>query len=648
MKTKTLITILISMASFFSCSDRSGAEFEVSLEGQLVETDVNKGKWPKWMFGDALYARDREWNVYAGKLTRTEWQKAEKVFVCGHGQNEFGDMNLSQGDDGSLYGLDCYMEDNMVYRNTLIALTKIQHPDNMAAIKNPGNWEKYDLTQMPPFELCGDNFIVLSDSTILTVGTPLDDIHHIFSVLNFKNQTVTPLDYWPNDSTPEVLDEEKLMVYTHGSGIERNDKDRFLYWDDSGKLAFIFTIEGTKTNILSHIYSDHLPIPGIAKTPSFERIHCCADNDRIYLLYKNLTRKGEKMEQLDMKDPFPVGNIVEVYDWDGVKQQIIHLDTLGEEIMLSDDDKTLYLYSGYMQDGSDPYIYSYELNSRSTKSAPNLPQAKEAEADTTHILQIGEKAVDAELFDMQGEKHRLFEAFADGRYVLLDFWNLGCGACRQSESELMEVYERMKGRLEIVGINLDSISRWQNHEWSKHIVWKNWNDGKMWKGGIKSRYYDFNAAPFYVLLSPDGCILWEMAGYGAGDFLGIAEALNGPKQDNYYCPQLAVRRVDAKADGTRVSLRIYTQKGLWFNVAHDSYLTANGKKHKLTAADGIKLDENNTPQAKAYSVRVKYGLDINYCDFTLTFEPFESTPEAFDFKAGDGEDAFFIRNISLK
>ena len=283
--------------------------------------------------------------------------------MCGHGQNEFGDMNLSQGDDGALYGLDCYMEDNMVYRNKLIALTKIQHPDNMVAIKDPKNWEKYDLTQMPPFELCGDKFVVLSDSTILTVGTPLNDIHHIISVLNFKNQTVTPLDYWPNDSTPETLDEEKLMVYTSGSGIERNGKDRFLYWDDSGKFAFIFTIEGTKTNILSQIYDDLLPIPGIAKTPSLERIHCCADNDRIYLLYKNLTRKGEKMEQFDRKDPFPVGNTVEVYDWDGIKQQIIHLDTLGEEIMLSKDGKILYLYSGYMQDGSDPYIYSYDLGS---------------------------------------------------------------------------------------------------------------------------------------------------------------------------------------------------------------------------------------------------------------------------------------------
>ena len=284
-----------------------------------------------------------------------------------------------------------------------------------------------------------------------------------------------------------------------------------------------------------------------------------------------------------------------------------------------------------------------------SKNTTDSQKGFEQEAvDTLHILEVGEKAVDAELFDMQGNKHRLYEAFADGRYVLLDFWNLGCGACRQSESELLEVYERMKGRLEIVGINLDSIPRWQNHEWSKNIVWKNWNDGKGYKGGIKSHYYDWNAAPFYVLLSPDGRILWEMAGYGAGCFLGIAEALDGPKQDNYSCPQLAVRRVNANTDDTKVSFRIYIRQGLWFNIAHDSYLSANGKKYKLIAADGIKLDENNTPQVKAYAVRAKYGSDINYCDFTLAFEPFDTIPTTFDFKAGDGEDVFVIHNISVK
>ena len=362
MKKKSILFLcLIGLTSFMSCSDKSSAEFEVSLEGQLVRTDVNKGKWPKWMFGDNICSWDRDWNLYLSKLTRTEWQKAEKVLVHGHGQNEFGDMVLSQDDDGALYVIDHPFEGDKA-SFLLTSLTKIKQTDNSTAIKNPNNWERYDLSKLP-FWLCGDQFVILSDSTILTIGTPKDDIRHILSIVNFKNQTFTPLDYWPNDSTPEVLDEEKLMVYTQGSGIKGNGKDRFLYWDDSGKFAFLFTIDGTKTNILNSIYSDRLPISGIAKTPPLERIHCCADNDRIYLLYKHSTIKGEIMENYDMKDPFPWGNTVEVYDWDGVKQRVIHLDKLGQEIMLSKDSKTLYLYSGYPQDGSDPYIYSYDLSS---------------------------------------------------------------------------------------------------------------------------------------------------------------------------------------------------------------------------------------------------------------------------------------------
>ena len=358
---KSIIMMMITLAAMAGCSDKSGADFEVSLEGQLVKTDVNKGKWPKWMLGDNIYAIDHDRSIYSSKLTSTEWQKAEKVLVHGHGQNEFGDVVLSKDNVEALYVIDHPFEGDMGSLATT-SLTIIKQTDNIAAIKDPSNWEKYDLSKMP-FWLCGDRFEVLSDSTILTVGTPQDDIHHIFSVINFKNQTVTPLDYWPNDSTPEVLDNEKLMVYTHGSGIKGNGKDRFLYWDDSGKLAFIFTIDGAKTNILNHIYSDRLPIPGIAKTPSLERIHCCADNDRIYLLYKHSTIKGEIMEKFDMKDPFPWGNTVEVYDWEGVKQHIIHLDKLGQEIMLSKDSKTLYLYSDFINDETDPYIYSYDLSS---------------------------------------------------------------------------------------------------------------------------------------------------------------------------------------------------------------------------------------------------------------------------------------------
>lgn len=647
MKAKNLIVFLIGMLPLFSCADKSSVEFEVFLEGQLVKRDVNKGIWPKYMFADNIYAIDNDWSFCEGKLTKTEWQKAEKVFTKGHGQNEFGEMSLSKDQDGALYILDHPFEENMISLS-LISLTKIKNTDDIAAMKDPNNWEKYDLSKMTSFYMGGNRFEVLTDSTLLVVGTPESDQHHIFSIVNYKNQTFTPLDYWPNDSTPEALNGEKLMVYTDYSGLIGNGKGRFLYWiENKGKFAFIFTVDGTKTNILSQLYSDTIQIGGMPKLP-IERIHCCADNNRIYVLQKTLNSKGEKMKQLDMKDPFPYGNVVEVYDWDGVKQQIIHLDHLGQEIMLSKDGKTLFLDSGYIQDGSDPYMYSYDLTARGTKSAANTLQANKAETDTTHILQIGEKAVDGEFFDLQGNKHRLFDVLGDGRYVLLDFWGVNCGACIKSESELDEVYKRVKGKLEIVGINLDSVSVWQRNKRSKQMAWSNWSDGQMFKGEFRNHYYDYNAYPFFVLLAPNGRILWELSGYVPGGFLAMADVINGPKQDNSASLNLAVTKVDASSSGTKVHFRIHTQKGLGFTIARDSYLTANGKKCKVTAADGIKLGEDVIAVEKAFTVTKQYGLDINYCDFTLTFEPFDTLPDSFDFRTGDGEDVMRILNISLK
>lgn len=300
------------------------------------------------------------------------------------------------------------------------------------------------------------------------------------------------------------------------------------------------------------------------------------------------------------------------------------------------------------------FPYMEELKSLEKSFAARAPKEFDnqlAEIHTyiypPHVLQVGEEAVDVELFDMQGNKHRLFDAFSDGRYVLLDFWGIGCGPCRLSEPEMREVYGRMKDKLEIIGINQDNLSTWKNNDFSKSIVWKNWNDGKM-GSSVASRYCDVGAVPYYVLISPDKRIVWKAVGYQPGYFLGMAESFNCPKQDNSSNLGLVVRHVDAYAEGTKVSFRYYTKKGYWFRIAKDSYLTANGKKYKLTAADGIKLDVDNFPEVNDFTAKEDYIGEINYSDFTLTFEPFDTIPTTFDFIEGDVQGAFVIRNVSVK
>ena len=261
------------------------------------------------------------------------------------------------------------------------------------------------------------------------------------------------------------------------------------------------------------------------------------------------------------------------------------------------------------------------------------------------VLQVGEKAEDAELFDMQGKKHHLFEAFADGKYVLLDFWGIGCGPCMMSEPEMKVLYEKMKDKLEIVAINQNKLSEWQKHEFSKRIVGKNWNNAMK---DISSKYCDMGAIPYYVMISPDKRIVWKAMGYQPGDFMGLAEALNGPKQDNSSNLQFAIRKIETNAGGTTICFRYYAKKGYWFRIAKDSYLEANGKRYKLTAADGIKLDVDNYAEVNAFTAKDEYIGEINYSDFTLTFEPFNTFPETFDFIEGDVQGAFVIRNISVK
>ena len=300
------------------------------------------------------------------------------------------------------------------------------------------------------------------------------------------------------------------------------------------------------------------------------------------------------------------------------------------------------------------FPYMEELKNLEKSFAARAPKEFEDQLAEIHtyiyppqVLQVGEEAVDAELFDMQGNTHHLLEGMTDGRYLLLDLWGISCGPCRMAEPEMREVYERMKDKLEIVGINEDKLSSWKNSDFSKRIVWKNWNDGKM-GSSISSRYCDEGAVPYYILISPDKRIVTKAVGYYPGMFLGLADAVNGLKQDNSANLQFVIRKVDANANSTTISFRYYAHKSSGFSIANGSYLTANGKKYKLIAADGITLDETNYTTMKATDSTEDFLSGLSYSDFTLTFEPFDTIPTTFNFKEGDGQGAFAIRNVSVE
>lgn len=299
-------------------------------------------------------------------------------------------------------------------------------------------------------------------------------------------------------------------------------------------------------------------------------------------------------------------------------------------------------------DALDVFPYKQQLKELEAATAARAPKGFEHDLAAIHalvypphIVQAGEEAVDGVLFDLQGNKHQLFEAMADGRYVMLLFWSYSCGVSLATIPELNEVYLRNKDKLDVVGINLDKLSLWQQHSQTPKIDFNNWNDGKMRRGGIDGHYCDYPATPILILISPEGCVVWKNMGYGLGWFFGMAEAIKGPKQDNSSYLWMAVRKTEANAESTKVHFRIYLANNDCFSIPKESYLEANGKRYKLTGADGIKLDVDNKPEVNTFGI-------INYTDFTLTFEPFDTLPATYTFKKGEAEDAPAIRNISLK
>lgn len=361
--------ILIFFFSFvicflFSCNNKREeiiSEVDiVNLNGEIVDIDsINKTVCPELLVGKFFIGRNRYQEFMGGVLDGHHWYKVDTLFVSGHGHNEFEKMALAKNKEHDLYLLNSPM-----IGDKLQSLTIIKDGDSISNIKDVTKWEKYRLSSLNPFICKSSIFVALSDSTVLLPGLMPDNPEHIFHVMNFKRQTITSLDYWPNDGFNGNC-EPKNTVYTQNSRLYQDGKGHCFYQCSSGLFAFIFSIENDQVHITKELYSEYpkykqddsglnkvwMPLDGSPRD-----IISFATDSNIYVLYKDSSRKGVKRE-----DWFGVlyGNTVEVYDWNGNKQKILHLDRFGHEIYVSEDNKTLYLLTD--DDDDEMLLYAFEL-----------------------------------------------------------------------------------------------------------------------------------------------------------------------------------------------------------------------------------------------------------------------------------------------
>ena len=101
-----------------------------------------------------------------------------------------------------------------------------------------------------------------------------------------------------------------------------------------------------------------------------------------------------------------------------------------------------------------------------------------------------------------------------GKWVLMDFWSIGCGPCVKSIPELSVISKEFPDALAVVSISLDKESLWREASKEHGIFWNDWNDPKGTSGSVRS--YGAKGTPTFVLVSPEGIVSDIIVGYSNG------------------------------------------------------------------------------------------------------------------------------------
>jgi thiol-disulfide isomerase/thioredoxin len=168
-------------------------------------------------------------------------------------------------------------------------------------------------------------------------------------------------------------------------------------------------------------------------------------------------------------------------------------------------------YDNYASAFKDDAMRLYE---RLTPEQKELPAAQTIKFDLfpPEKVGVGDRMADAELKAFDGSMHKFSDYL--GRYIVLDFWAAGCGPCYYSMPEMKVLGEKYPETLKIIGINLDTTEGgWKSG--TELFKPSELNLNAPPESDIDERY-GVNGIPHIAIISPEGIILDQWAGYYPG------------------------------------------------------------------------------------------------------------------------------------
>ncbi len=267
------------------------------------------------------------------------------------------------------------------------------------------------------------------------------------------------------------------------------------------------------------------------------------------------------------------------------------------------------------------------------------------------VVKVGEEAVDADMYDLEGKVHRLAEF--RGKYVLLDFWSRGCGPCIMSQPELKEISEMYKDSLEVVSLSIENRKGWEEASKAHAMTWNNWNDLEE-TNGLYARY-GVRGIPHFVLISPERKVVDSWSGYGKGLLKLKVEGMLAPKQpmriewkDGHklvHHPRkktekvdvLTIRQVELTDSATVLRVHARYIPNYWIRLDKATFLMSDkGVNYPLLRSEGFAIDEQ------------VFMPDSGEMYFTLYFAPLPKDTRWFDFSEGEHvEGGYYIEGIRL-